>query len=86
MTGMVSAVNSEALLRQAQMESIMNGLGVGQKQAAGSTGGGFNYQDLLNWGRGLFSGSGYNAEDYYDPSYDYGTGFGSSGFEGTGGI
>ena len=56
MTGMVSSVNSEALLRQAQMESIMNGLGVGQQQQAGSTGGGFNYQDLLNYGRGLFSG------------------------------
>ena len=56
MTGMVSAVNSEALLRQAQMESIMNGLGVGQKQAAGAAGGGFTYEDLLNWGRGLFSG------------------------------
>ena len=38
MTGMVSAVNSEALLRQAQMESIMNGLGVGQKRAAGTAG------------------------------------------------
>jgi hypothetical protein len=35
MSGMVSAVNSEALLRQAQMESIMNGLGVGQQRAAG---------------------------------------------------
>ena len=59
MTGMVSAVNSEALLRQAQMESIMNGLGVGQQRAAGtagSAGGGFNFQDLLNYGKGLFGG------------------------------
>jgi hypothetical protein len=59
MTGMVSAVNSEALLRQAQMESIMNGLGVGQKQAAGTAGaagGGYTFQDLLNYGKGLFGG------------------------------
>lgn len=34
MSGMVSAVNSEALLRQAQMESIMNGLGMTGNQGA----------------------------------------------------
>lgn len=59
MTGMVSAVNTEALLRQAQMEAIMNGLGVGQKRAAGTAGtagGGYTFQDLLN-GIGSTGGS-----------------------------
>ena len=69
MTGMVSAVNSEALLRQAQMESIMNGLGVGQQQAAGSTGGGFNYEDLLNYGKRLFSGGEENWDEMSDEDF-----------------
>ena len=69
MTGMVSAVNSEALLRQAQMESIMNGLGVGQKQAAGTAGGGFNYQDLLNYGKRLFSGGEENWDEMSDEDF-----------------
>ena len=72
MTGMVSAVNSEALLRQAQMESIMNGLGVGQKQAAGAAGeagGGFNYQDLLNYGKRLFSSGEENWDEMSDEDF-----------------
>lgn len=88
MTGMVSAVNSEALLRQAQMEAIMNGLGVGQAGGSQTSmqnpvgnllGQGFNY--LSDWWN-----QSEDTENYYDPTYDYGTGFGSSGFEGTGGI
>ena len=101
MAGMTDAVNTEALLRQAQMESILTGLGVNQRggMVSGSTGGssasnGFNLEDLINWGRGLFSdeydpnknGSNYT-ESYNNPDYDYeGDGFGDSGFGGTGGI
>ena len=70
------------------MEAIMNGLGVGQaggsqtsmqNPVGGLIGQGFNY--LSDWWN-----QSEDTENYYDPNYDYGTGFGSSGFEGTGGI
>jgi len=57
MSGMVSAVNSEALLRQAQMESIMNGLGLGGSGGAAKG----NLEDSLldkgvDWLSGLVGG------------------------------
>ena len=83
MTGMVSAVNSEALLRQAQMESIMNGLGVGQKRAAGAAGEGSQtniqnpFGDVIGQGvdylGGLFG-------DYFGATSSQFNNYGSGGF------
>jgi hypothetical protein len=78
-----SAINAEALLRQAQLESVINALGIGSNAASGGSGGSgglFNLDvgELLGDGfdflGGLFSGDDDTSE------------FGSSGWEGTGGI
>lgn len=79
MTGMVSAVNSEALLRQAQMESIMNGLGVGQQRAAG--GGQTTIQnplgDVIDQGVEYLGGL---VGDYFGATSSQFNNYGSGGF------
>lgn len=91
MSGMVDAVNTEALLRQAQMESILTGLGI--NQAGGMISSGASIQNPLGnlLGQGIDYLSDWwnqseDTENYFDPEYDYEGGFGNSGWGGTGGI
>jgi hypothetical protein len=63
LAGIPSAINAEALLRQAQLESITNALGLSQQaQATEAAGNVSNIADLLgggvDWISGLFSGGG----------------------------